>query len=790
MRSWKRTLLLLVLAESIFWQVRIVGPAFRTTLLPVTSDLYTEHHPMKWYGFSMLRHGSMPLWDPYQLCGLPFLAIPHTGVLYPGNVPYLLFDTAIATDIATVIHLVFGGFGMWLLARALGCSALGGLAAAATFSWSGWIVANIHQPAIVAAMSWLPFTLLMVERTIRGGRFAAIGLAFAVACQILNGATETFVHNMLVAGIFFLFRAGALVRETSGLAACKSGLYLVASIAAGILLAAPQLLPSMELVPLTVRASGGVSALTAFYGLTQPGDFVLQALATRGQFTFGILALLGLGSGWGNVRLLNVWLFAVVAGALSFALVTNAAVYALYYESPIGQLFRFPQKFLHMHAPAQALMAGLALTQLERWAGTTRARLWRQPAWIVGCALVATALYWIGRNGAHNYYLAASFASLLLFGATRSRRVRWSAIVALLVAHAANVFVGDLHAISRAAERLKPRARAGILTMDPISLISPTVTPFFLRPAARPGIFDTHRSLLDFLKTRAGHERVYISPPLRLTPGLTQKQGMMRRLLVTADYEVLAPRAYADFFGRASGRLSTIDPFAGYYDLAPDSRWRLMDITSTRFYVLARGEAFERFLFRVARGTASEFKLVFRTTDVGVYERATYVPRAYYVSRARALADPAQILATLDSPDFDPRQEVLIEEQTAPQGAAGDAVREDARARMVVDDPESVVVEVDTPRSGFLVLTDFDYPGWKAFVDGAQVPIQRANYLFRSVEVPAGRTRVSFEYDPASVRVGAAIGLLTLAALLGLGAVAAFRARARPGMPASGREIA
>ena len=64
------------------------------------------------------------------------------------------------------------------------------------------------------------------------------------------------------------------------------------------------------------------------------------------------------------------------------------------------------------------------------------------------------------------------------------------------------------------------------------------------------------------------------------------------------------------------------------------------------------------------------------------------------------------------------------------------------------------------------MLTDSWFPGWKATVDGHDVPIERVDYLIRGVPVPAGAHRVEFRYQPASWRAGWILSLLALIAIL------------------------
>jgi uncharacterized membrane protein YfhO len=85
--------------------------------------------------------------------------------------------------------------------------------------------------------------------------------------------------------------------------------------------------------------------------------------------------------------------------------------------------------------------------------------------------------------------------------------------------------------------------------------------------------------------------------------------------------------------------------------------------------------------------------------------------------------------------------------------------------------PERVEIEVAVEGPGYLVLTDAWYPGWGVTVDGAPVPVHRADLLFRAVAVGAGNHRVVFAFRPASLRAGVSIAL---AGLVGLGVVLAL----------------
>jgi hypothetical protein len=77
-----------------------------------------------------------------------------------------------------------------------------------------------------------------------------------------------------------------------------------------------------------------------------------------------------------------------------------------------------------------------------------------------------------------------------------------------------------------------------------------------------------------------------------------------------------------------------------------------------------------------------------------------------------------------------------------------------------------IELDVDTDREAVLWLSEIWYPAWKAFVNGKKVEVHRADYSFRAVIVPAGKSTVVFKFDSAYFNIGAWISLLTLIAAL------------------------
>jgi len=65
-------------------------------------------------------------------------------------------------------------------------------------------------------------------------------------------------------------------------------------------------------------------------------------------------------------------------------------------------------------------------------------------------------------------------------------------------------------------------------------------------------------------------------------------------------------------------------------------------------------------------------------------------------------------------------------------------------------------------------LLDTYFPGWVANVNGRPTEIYCADYNFRAVTLPAGKSTIRFSYQPNSLRIGMALSLISLLALGGV----------------------
>ena len=132
---------------------------------------------------------------------------------------------------------------------------------------------------------------------------------------------------------------------------------------------------------------------------------------------------------------------------------------------------------------------------------------------------------------------------------------------------------------------------------------------------------------------------------------------------------------------------------------------------------------------------------------------------AWFVERSRTAPTADAEMAALG--EIDPAREAVIFDAQAAEGTAAEYPGA-AEGRIVLKDysPNRLSYDVSAAARGLAVFSEIYYPaGWKAYIDGEEVPVLRADYTLRALLIDEGDHEVEFVYDPGSFTLGKNISL-------------------------------
>jgi hypothetical protein len=742
------------------------------------SDLLSMHVPAKAFLVREWRErGELPLWCPYSFGGSAFVHDIELAAFYPPHaVLYFLPESLVGAALSwlVVFHVAVAGWCMYAYARSQGLQA-GAFVAAFGYVFAGrWqlqLLAGGHY--ILIGLAWVPLLMLLLEGAVRRNSWLRASGAGVVSALIVLGTQPqwTFYAGLLTVAWTFgvvLDQAATGPDSAKRLASAflRWVMYGAWAAAIGLALCAIQLLPTAEAAGLSTRGAsgvgsrellmGGVRSLLFLVGPALTDDPPQLAWEDRGGLTllWVVAAALAPLAGPRKVRYQ-----AVVTGAL---LVYGLGGAYLFQGLPLFRLFRQPARSLVLLALPVALLAGYTTEAL--FAPGTGVELRRRGRRLlvslsVGLLILAGGFalrLCLGGQPVlwHHYWLSLAItlpaAYWLLRPDSKLPRRVGGLLWALLLGVDLGTLVVGLPATCRVVDVFEP---------------SPLVRA--LTPPGR--VFDRVGS--------TGNSPLGCGAPLARLQGIESLRGFD-----PLDY--LRYKEYLQFIADTDVPVRPFEnplafPIMGDVEIRNKS---LVDLLGVR-YLLCSGDAppagdwspVARDDCPVAFDCCSRNGGREAMPPYTAYENHAVFPRAFVVHRTRRLPPRADVLATLAAADL--RHEAFLE---------GDDVIDEARSAVAsrsaeITDyrPNRVTIDVGDGTAGWLVLADVWYPGWRCAVDGVDVPVRRADFLFRAVPVAGGRRQVVFTFAPESYRIGRRISLTALAIVaVGLAASLARR-RAR-----------
>jgi hypothetical protein len=744
--DWQCIVLLAGLVVLFFHRI-LLGNAF------LWEDFLYQWYPFRQFAASSMAEGDLPLWNPYNFNGMPFLADIQTQIFYLPLTALALFvkDGHLGVfwlEFVNITHYLVAGVGMFYLAKSFALRQIPALFAAVVYTFSGFMITHAIHQIIITLVCWYPWVLLLMrmafaERSWRwvfvGG--VLLGHTFFAGFPQLSLFLYFFLAVYVVFELLSTFGFRGLITRPALVMMAKAG--AIVALSAGVMMI--QLLPTLELSKLSVRAE-------ITYEKSTEGSLAWSQLSTfLFPKLFGTAGATGYNY-WGPGTYWYYWETCIYLGALPIFLTLLSALFArrskyipfflgfalfslffalggnfvvqkfFFYYIPVFSTFRNPSRMTVFLALGVALLSAFVLQYLLYEPDTVRrARFLKTLLFSsVGAGVLAWALLVSGSLTTLFPFLARPEISSFV-----KREAQISLVFILLSGAVLYWMLVGKKAVGRTA-----LAGIAVLFAD-MYVFGESQNTSSVNPEE---YFKSAEPIVRFLRSDPDIFRVNT----RTTEGMImdRNQGMVDRIFTMEGYTPLVLQ-------RAYPPVATTD--------------QMFDLLNVKYATVADE----------GRGMLS------------LRPHPTYMPRAFMMYRYRVLTDEKELLAYLKSPGFDPHTVAVLEQDP---GVMLAELHETPTwsARVEKYSNNAIALQAKTSHDGLLILSEIYYPGWEAYVDGQETALYRTDYNLRGLFLPKGQHHVEMRFRSSPFMRGM---IVTLASLIvcGVGiAASVVRLRRKP----------
>jgi len=705
--------------------------------------------PWRHYAWEMLRQGSWPLWNSLNGLGAPLLANYQLALFYPPALPLFLLDEiwgaaglAWGFTLLIPLHLAWGALGMLGLMRNLDIRRRGQIVAGLAFGLGGYLVARGSFFSMIWAAVWLPWILsgleaLLQHTEVRQRIFTGLKISFCIAMMLLAGHAQIAWYALLFAGLWAFFRAWQAGKWKMSLNII--GIFAMCGFFA-LLLTAVQLFPTFEFLQQSQRAAAYDYETAMVYsfsplrllGFLIPdlfgnpgyGDFYGYATYWEDAVYIGlipfilalttILWLVKKENRLSSLRPVTILLWLLVFVGTVLALGSNTPIFPwLFRHVPTFEMFQAPARWMLWPTFSMAILAGFAA---DRWKFSGRK----------GRVVLNLAVF-----GGLILSVAAGFGSLAI-PEVESGLIR--GLILLGVTAAGSAFI---------ARRLPTEGRLGGwgVAAGLWIVIDLLIAQMFLNPTIPSENFNIAHSQVEQINKIRENGRIWIDPEVEYEIKFNQLfdfKNFHQSAKGTVIRESLLPN------------LNLLDgiPLVNNFDpLLPERYATWLEWMESAEQPLAMK-------WLALAGTSAELIIGPQDLQQTRLSRLTAGPRVGWTNCVEEASSPQKAFDAVNE-----RLEtgmdlacIVVEGEITPSPSSQSAG--ERTVAILNESPNRLMISVNNPIDGWVVIRDSSYPGWHAVVDGQSAPILHADYLFKAVPVSAGNHEIELEYKPISFTIG------------------------------------
>lgn len=181
----------------------------------------------------------------------------------------------------------------------------------------------------------------------------------------------------------------------------------------------------------------------------------------------------------------------------------------------------------------------------------------------------------------------------------------------------------------------------------------------------------------------------------------------------------------------------------GEMDSVDANKFRVLNMLNTKYFIFPAGQQ---------RQTVP-------ILNPHAYGNAWFVNKVQYVNNANEEIDALDSIIPTETAVVDARFKDVLKGTTESYKDSLSSIR------LTSYTPNRLTYETNNAQDGIAVFSEIYYPdGWHATIDGQPAELARADYILRTMYVPAGQHTIEMRFDPTSLHVteGIAYGALAL----------------------------
>ena len=689
-----------------FW--RILTPNIADQASFVDSDYSGQFVAFGAYQYNRLSAGEIPLWNPYNNGGLPFIADTQAAVFYPPRLLTIALSsswTYASLQVEVAFHVLLYTLLMYVLIRRMTLnqnhSELAAFIGAITAGYGGFMTGYPPlQVALLEAAIWLPLVLLGIleatrHESIRWGWILLAGWALGISWMAGHPQTSWFATYLAVA--YLAYRVGFNWRKWI----IWTGVMGVVTLG----VTAVQLLPGFEYLQMTMRTNFTFDAKGSGLEFSDLSTLILPKLpffwspVYFGAIGF-LLSIIGM---FGKARERVFWgIVALIALALSFG-DKSPLFHAAYNLLPGMRFFRGQERAIFLFANSAAILTAFGVIVLLN--APEKFRRWFAGYGVI-CGVIAGGIYilWFDNPDNYNYIINQAFFIMLM------------------------------------------------VMFATVAVYSPPRTALILAGLIVFELFTVNMDNLNYERIPASQRSIMQAPPL--VEYLQAQDGVFRVDGGMVEGRIGIPP------GGNTGSLYGIEDIRGISPLFLDGAHAIIQ---REMPTEIAWEVFGvRYVFSELDTLPVESEIIATDDALKLHELSN--PRPYALMVYDYVIAPGDEFAReyLANPAFDERSTLVLEREPDLSIEA----EAEWNATITRYEPEHISIEVSTASNGLLSLAQVDYPGWQVTIDGERVEPIRAYGAVIALPIPAGEHEVTLTYAPRSFQIGAGLSLVTWAGLI------------------------